>query len=81
MEKRKNKDIVCFCNNLEVYVFGVKQALDQAGDKILHRKGLKPCVHVKIHQVAKMPIHWLEGGIRRQDEFTHKVMYNTIMTN
>lgn len=79
-EDERQREKISARNSLEGYVFSVKQALDQAGDKLSDSE--KSSVRSKCDEV----IQWLDANaLADKDEFEHKMkelqqICNPVMT-
>ncbi|XP_055308378.1 major heat shock 70 kDa protein Ab-like [Sitodiplosis mosellana] len=67
-EDEKQREKIAVRNNLEGYVFSVKQAIDQAGDKLSEEE------KSKARNCCEETIKWLdENGLADKEEFEHKM--------
>jgi len=67
-EDEKQREKIAARNSLEGYVFSVKQAIDQAGDKLSEEE------KSKARNCCEETIKWLDSnGLAEKDEFEHKM--------
>lgn len=67
-EDEKQREKISARNNLESYVFGVKQAIDQAGDKLSEED------KSKVRNCCNETMQWLDSnGLAEKEEFEHKM--------
>ncbi|XP_031624417.1 major heat shock 70 kDa protein Ab-like [Contarinia nasturtii] len=67
-EDEKQREKITARNSLEGYVFSVKQAIEQAGDKLSEEE------KTKARNCCEETIKWLDtNGLAEKDEFEHKM--------
>ncbi|CAH0714027.1 unnamed protein product, partial [Brenthis ino] len=67
-EDDRQRDIVASRNKLESYVFGVKQAIEEAGNKLSDGE------NSKIRRLCEETVRWLESNsLAEKEEYEHKL--------